>query len=85
MSFNYLVYHNTLATVVAAYWDDGYNLATLGLGINTVSGPEPGPHVLHVTASFSCKQGYLVIYIALMLPILPEAACLDSTGIGESE
>ena len=31
MSLNYLVCHSILATAVAAYWDDGYNLVTLGL------------------------------------------------------
>ena len=28
---NYWVYHNIFATVVAAYWDDGFNFVTLGL------------------------------------------------------
>ena len=28
--------------------------------------------------AFSCNQGYLIICIALMLPILPEAACLGA-------
>ena len=36
MNLNYLVYRNILATVVASYWGDGYNLVTLGLDINTV-------------------------------------------------
>ena len=60
MNLNYLVYHSILATVVAAYWDDGYNLVTLGLDINTGSGPEPGSHVLHVTASLFLQTMLLV-------------------------
>ena len=90
MSLNYLVYHNIFATVVGA-------IVTLGLenyllDINTVvtrymKYQDQNLDLMFCTLLqvFSCKQGYLVIYIALMLPILPEAACLDSTGIGESE
>ena len=94
MNLNYLVYHNILATVVASYWDDGYNLVTLGLenyflDINTVvtrymkyQGGTCTTATRTWTSCLACycylfmHPGYCVIYIALMPPILPEAACL---------
>ena len=74
MNLNYWVYHNIVILVLENYFLDINTVVTRYVKYQDQNLDLLFCMLLQV---FPCKQGYLVIYIALMLPILPEAACLE--------